>query len=371
MDKISSMDDYVEAVDEDDNATRACAEILDRFAVKSQSTSAAMELEPAAKAIAGVISAYDIEDKTRVLNHVTSKASTDTAQKAGYSGDNIESEIKRQVSDKCFDGCTSTKSDNSLRLPYDSYALDRYLEKDLATVKKLINTDHHSDPEFSWVFEDGVTVETSNKTPLGKYEFYSQLQAATEKQLISELVSNEVGSFDSDPEQYRKKSLGPESRPWCQKKWDECIQSLINERSEVVERTGPRTMMIEWLADEISRSRVTTNIGDAVTAGRMAARIDQSGKQEIDEILVPARDIERELDERGVEFVGLQQEIIARNMDSDRLQGEAVSEVIENEDRQLRYWVFDATHELIPEPEATPDSLEMSHEGREWGDADA
>lgn len=369
MSDFSSMDDYLEAVNEDEDATAACVEILDRFSRKSQSTSAAMELEPAAAAIASIISAYDVDDETRVLQRITSKASTDTAQQAGYSGDDIESEIKRQFNDKVLND--SGSGGTGITLPYDQYALDRYLEKDLVKVEKLVNTDSHAEPSFSWEFDDGVVVETEKRTPIERYNFFVELQAATDKQLMNELVSEKIGSFDDNPEAYREHSLGPECRPWHSSKWHECIQSLIAERVNVIERTGPRTMVLEWLSDEISRSRATTDINDAVAAGRMGARIDQTGDDSLDEILVPARDIEKELDDRGVELVGLQQEIVARGMDSDRLRGETVSDVVEGGDRQLRYWVFDATHELIPEPEETPESLEMAAGGHEWGGADA
>lgn len=370
MSDISSKQDYLDAVDDVDNPKESCSKILDRFVSKSHDTSSAMEVEPASEAIAAILKNEDATERARLLRAICSKASSDVAQQTGYAGDKIETEIKRAVTD------TIDFSDNSnaLKLPYNQYPLDRYLEENLVKVKKLVNTDANEDPEFSWKFNDGVIVETSNRTPIEQYNFYVELQSATDKQLLNELVSEQVGGDDDvspDSDFYRQQSLGTPARPWHGSKWHECMQSLIDERCEVVETTGPRTMVLEWLVDEISRSRVTTSIDDAVVAGRMAARIDQSGDDSIDEILVPARDIERELDERGVDVVGLQQEIVARGMDSSRLKGETVSEVVDGEDRQLRYWVLDASHELIPEPEATPDSLEMSHEGREWGDIDA
>jgi len=220
-------------------------------------------------------------------------------------------------------------------------------------VKKWQSTDHHADPRFEWEFDDGAVVETGSGTAFGWYEFWVKLADATDEyQLLPEFASEEIGNPEEDP-RYAELSLGPESRPWSESKYIQCITDLKRERVKHVETVGPRTEVWEAVRNHIARSRAVTDLKQAID--HKAAHVTYEDG-DLTEVWVPTTVINTEAEEHGIETDGLHSEVVARGADSDELGGERIAEAKRAGTTTLRFWRLDATHGEVPEPDGSSTS---------------
>ena len=356
-------DRYLETATSDSPAI-AASEVMDRLTQRLKSSSKISETMKETKAAGEAIAEIaDSADNPLAVVNSAKNTTGDVAQRSQTSKETIVDAIDTATAD-----LRAKTAEAGLSLD-NGYGLDEYLEKNLVVVKRLDLTDHHCEPTYSWQFDDGVTVETEHRTHYEWYNFWTKLGSSTKKKLLPEFASAEIGDPDENPRKYAELSLGPDSRPWHQDNWIECISDLVDDRVEYVETVGPRTMVWEWLCDKIGRARACKDLADAVGAMRMHARLDENG--EVAEIFVPAALIERECEERSVTLSGMQQEICARGADSDELPGDQIATMAEGEKRTLRYWRLDATHQDIPKPQELPEELNTGAEAlenMEWDD---
>lgn len=358
-----SADEYLTAASDDAPAI-AAAEVMDRLAERLNavdSTAGQMkEKKAAGEAVAQL--AEGANDTLAVVEAAENAAKT-VAQKARTPEDQIKSVLSKHTKD-----ARRKAAEDGLSLDYGC-GLDEYLEHDLETVRRIESTDHHTDTTLSWQFSDGATVELNEGTHLEKYNFYKQLAMATEKKLQPEIVSEEIG--DPDEDGYDRLSLGPKSRPWADENWIRCITDLLDERRTAVKSAGPRTTVWEAITDEIHLSRAASRIGVAVDQLMPFAKAAEGGG--LDEVWLPAKMVLKMCDDHGIEPQGLQEELAARGVDSDELGGERISERVAVEEKSVRFWRLDATHDEVPEPADIVDEIETGTErlnSIEWGDLD-
>ena len=355
--------EYTAATDE--TGALAAAEIMDRLAERLSAAdgSAALlkERRAAAEAIAEIAGESDRPEA--VINQATSDTG-DVAQRSNTKKDQITDAIRSATEDIRLE---RSKADIGLD---EGYALDKYLETNLVRVKKYESTDHHADPRYLWEFDDDTAVETSSGLPYEWYEFWKKLTAATDKQLLPEFASEEIGDPEEDP-QYAVLSLGPETRPWAKDNYIQCISDLEGDRVKHVETVGPRTEVWEAVRNHIGRSRAVTELSDAIE--NKAVHVTHTDDGDLAEVWVPTAIINSEADDHGVEPHALHSEVIARGADSDELGGEKIAEAKRTGTTTTRFWRLDATHDEVPAPAEIVDELTMSTdsiEGTEWGDLD-
>jgi len=356
-------DEYLSSTSNGVAASIAAAEVMDRLAerLKAADGSAGRmkETKAAAEAVAELAAGAD--DALAVIDSAKNTAG-DVAMKA---------QTKKSIILDALEGATvdvrTQAAEAGLSLDH-GYALDRFLEEDLQTVRRIESTDHHSETTLSWQFLDGTAVEVDDGTHLEKYNFYKKLAMGTRKKLQPELVSEEVG--DPDEDGYERLSIGPESRPWHEDNWISCITDLLDERQTFVESVGARTMTWEAVANEIRLSRAVSDLPTAVDQ-LMPHAVEESG--ELVEVWLPGKMVTKECEEYGVEAKALQEELAARGVDSDELGGDRVSERVTIEGNGVRFWRLDATHEEVPEPAEIVDEVETGADrlnSMEWGGLD-
>jgi hypothetical protein len=354
---------YLDATDE--TGAVAAADLMDRLTerLKAADGSAAKlkERRAAADAIAEI--ATDADNPAAVVNEAINNAGV-AAQHSNTKKDQITDAIRSATEDVRLE---QSKADIGLEY---GYGLDEYLERNLERVKKWQSTDHHAEPRFAWHFDDGTIVETASGTAYGWYEFWVKLADATDEyQLLPEFASEEIGDPDEDP-QYAKLSLGPESRPWSQSHYIQCITDLKEERAEQVETVGPRTEVWESVRNHIAHSRAVTDLTQAVEHKAIHVTYDDDG---LAEVWVPTPAINDHAEEHAVEPQGLHSEVVARGADSDDLAGDRIAEPKRSGTTTLRYWRLDATHPEVPEPDEVVDELTVSTDSLdtvEWGETD-
>lgn len=345
-----------------DNPSIAAVELMDRLVERLKAADSISEglkeKRAAAEALAEIA---DEADNPLPIITAAKNCTGDVAQKAG---------TKKATLDEAIDEATSDlrqeAADTGLTLEH-GYAFDRYLEENLEVVKKQVSTDHNDDPIYQWVFDDGTSVETNDGTHYEHYNFWRKVARATDKKLQPDMVSEEAGNPEHEA-QYARLSLGPESRPWAIQDWIRCITDLVEERSERVKTDGPRTVVWQALANEIGRSRAVRDRDHGVDHTMMT--VEESEEGDLLEVWVPSKVIMRECEEHGIEPRALQQELAARGVDSDELDGERIAETVESDGRSLRFWRLDATHAEVPRPREIVDEVTMSTdslEGMEWG----
>lgn len=356
--------DYLNATDE--RGAVAAAELMDRLTerLKAADGSAAKlkERRAAAEAIAEI--ATDADNAAAVVNEAMNNAGM-VAQRSNTKKDQITDAIRSATKEVRLE-----QSKTKIGLER-GYGLDEYLERNLVQVKKWQSTDHHADPRFEWEFDDGAVVETASGTAYSWYEFWVKLADATDEyQLLPEFASEEIGDPDEDPE-YDKLSLGPESRPWSESGYIQCITDLKKERVKIVETVGPRTEVWEAIRNHIAQYRAVTDLTQAIEHKAIHVTYDDNG--DLSEVWVPSRIINKEAEEHGVETHGLHSEVVARGADSNDLGGERIAEAKRAGSTTLRFWRLDATHPDVPEPKEIVDELTTSTDSLdsiEWGDTD-
>ena len=355
-------DEYLSATSDGVAASIAAAEVMDRLAerLKAADGSAGRMKETRAAAEAVAELAAGADDALAVIDSAKNTAG-DVAMKA---------QTKKSIILDALESATvdvrTQAAEAGLSLDH-GYALDRFLEEDLQTVRRIESTDHHSETTLSWQFSDGTTVEVDEGTHLEKYNFYKKLAMGTRKKLQPELVSEEVGEPDEDG--YERLSLGPESRPWHEDNWISCITDLLDERQTFVESVGARTMTWEAVANEIRLSRAVSDLPTAVDQ-LMPHAVEEDG--ELVEVWLPGKTVTKECEEYGVEPKALQEELAARGVDSDDLGGDRVSERVTIEGNGVRFWRLDATHDEVPETAEIVDEVETGADrldSMEWGGA--
>jgi len=356
-------DEYLSATSDGVAASIAAAEVMDRLAerLKAAEGSAGRmkETKAAAEAVAELAAGAD--DALAVIDSAKNTAG-DVAMKA---------QTKKSIILDALESATvdvrTQAAEAGLSLDH-GYALDRFLEEDLQTVRRIESTDHHSETTLSWQFSDGTAVEVDEGTHLEKYNFYKKLAMGTRKKLQPELVSEEVG--DPDEDGYERLSLGPETRPWHEDNWISCITDLLDERQTFVESVGARTMTWEAVENEIRLSRAVSDLPTAVDQ-LMPHAVEDDG--ELLEVWLPGKTVTKECEEYGIEPKALQEELAARGVDSDDLGGDRVSERVTIEGNGVRFWRLDATHDEVPEPAEIVDEVETGADrlnSMEWGGLD-
>lgn len=355
--------DYVDATDE--TGAPAAAEIMDRLAerLKAADGSAAglKERHAAAEAIAEIA---ENSDRPETAVNQAINTAPDIARRTSTKKELITDPIRSATEETRLE---RSKADIGLD---EGYALDKYLETNLVQVKKYESTDNHADPRYLWEFDDGTAVETHSGLPYEWYEFWKKLTAATDKQLLPEFASEEIGDPDDDP-QYAVLSLGPESRPWAKDNYIQCISDLEGDRVTHVETVGPRTEVWEAVRNHIGRSRAVTDLTDAIE--NKAVHVTHTDDGDLAEVWVPTAIINTEADDHGVEPHALHSEVIARGADSDELGGEKIAEAKRAGTTTTRFWRLAADHDEVPAPDEVVDELTMntdSIEENEWGDLD-
>lgn len=359
-----TVDEYLEATT-DASASIAAVEVMDRLgerihAVETMSDKM-KEKRAAGEAIAEL--AGKSSDPLAVIEAAKNTAGT-VAQHTQTPKGQIEDLIKDHTKE-----VRQKAAETGLSLDH-GYSLDRYLEKDLEEVRRIESTDHHQDTTFSWQFSDGSTVELTESTHLEKYNFYKKLSMGAREKLQPDLVSEKVG--DPKDTNYPSLSIGPESRPWAEDNWIECITDLLEERQVFVEAAGARTMTWEAIAKEIRLSRAVSDLQVAVDQSMIYADLDNDGN--LSEIWLPGKIITKNCEEYGIKVKALQEELTARKIGSDEMEGEQISEPVKVEGAILRFWRLDATHDEVPEPAEIVDELETGADrinAMEWGDTDA
>lgn len=359
-------DGYLEAASDGGAATLAAAEVMDRLAerLKSVDTGSGRmeEMQAAGEAVAEL--AADADDPLAVVESAENEASH-VAEKARTPKDPILAALRKATADVREDA-----AEQGLELEH-GYALDRYLEDDLEIVKRIESTDHNTETTLRWEFGDGVAVETNEGTHLEHYNFYKKLQAGTRKKLQPDLVSEQIGEYDENPDQYARLSVGPTSRPWAIQNWVQCITDLVDERQRFEESVGLRTMAWERLSNEIHLSRAVSRLPVAVDQSMMHAKRAEGGG--LAELWVPAKRVSDICEEHGITANALQQELAAREINADRLPGGQISESQEIDGRLVRFWCLDATNEEVPEPDEVIDEIESNGDrldSLEWGGLD-
>ena len=242
-------DEYLSTTSDGVAASIAAAEVMDRLAerLKAAEGSAGRMKETKAAADAVAELAADADDALAVIDSAKNTAG-DVAMKA---------QTKKSIILDALEAATvdvrTQAAEAGLSLDH-GYALDRFLEENLETVRRIESTDHHSETTLSWQFSDGTTVEMDDGTHLEKYNFYKKLAMRSRKKLQPDLVSEEVGNPDEDG--YERLSLGPESRPWHEDNWIRCITDLLDERLPLVEQvgdTGNPVVFVPWPASRTER----------------------------------------------------------------------------------------------------------------------
>lgn len=354
--------DYLSAVDTD-SPSIAAVEIMDRLTERLKATDTIKErlVETQAAGVAVADVAGDADNPLPVIQSAKN-CTGEVAQKAGMSKGPLQDAIDEATSE-----VRQEAADTGLSLEH-GYAFDRYMEENLEEVKKQCSTDHNDDPVYQWVFDDGTSVETSDGTHYEHYNFWRKVARSTDKKLQPDFVSEEIGDPDENEEQYAELSIGPTSRPWAVTNWVQCITDLVEDRVKRVTTDGPRTVVWRALANEIGRSRAVRDKQEGVSHTMMT--VEESADGELLEVWVPSKVIMRECEEHGIEPRALQQELAARGVDSDELDGERIAETVQAEGRSIRFWRFDASHPEVPEPSEIVDEVTLSTdslEGMEWG----
>ncbi len=355
--------EYINATDE--SGAVAAADLMDRLTerLKAADGSAAKlkERRAAAEAIAEI--AADANRPAAVVNEAINNAGM-VAQRSNTKKDQITDAIRSAT-----ESVRLEQSKTQIGLER-GYGLDEYLERNLVQVKKWQSTDHHAEPRFEWEFDDGAVVETASGTAFSWYEFWVKLADATDEyQLLPEFASEEIGNPEEDP-RYAELSLGPESRPWSETEYIQCITDLKHERVKHVETVGPRTEVWEAVRNHIARYRAVTDVKEAVEHKAVHVTYEDGN---LAEVWVPTTVINTKAEEHGIETDGLHSEVVARGADSDELRGEQVADVKHSGSTTLRFWRLDATHEEVPEPDEIVDELTTSTDSLdsiEWGDTD-
>lgn len=362
---MTSVDEYLSAVDDDRAPKKAAVIVMDRLAERLKPIDSGLdtleEQDAAAETIAEL--AGEADEPLKVVEAAKNEAGR-VAQQARTPKDGIIDKLNEKTEE-----IRQTATETGISLD-TGYALDQYLENDLERVVRMRSTDHHDETIFSWEFSDGAVVELNEATHVHSYQFYTKLVGATHKQLLSEMASEQLGDPEEDEDAYARLSLGPEDRPWHPNNWEKCIQSLLAERSETITVTGPRTEVWETISNEIARSRAVRDTDSAVENQMMTVL---ESDDELVEVWVPSPTIMRKTEDYAVTPKGLQKELAARGVDSPELNGERISELVEGPDTVMRFWRLDATHDEVPSPSEIVDEVEVtadSLEGVEWGDDD-
>jgi hypothetical protein len=357
----TAVEAYLEAADGD--GSRAAAGIMDRLAERLKNKNIGETLTECEAAAAAIVEiAEGAEKPTSVINQAVSTAG-DVARRS-----NTKKELIADPLREASEELRLEEARGNISLD-DGYGFDKYLEKNLIRVEKQRSTDHNNDTVLRWVFDDADPTETDNGLPFENYGFWKELNQETDKKLLPEFASEEIGDPDEDP-QYAKLSIGPESRPWAEDNYISCLNDLIDDRVEHVERTGPRTEVWEAVCRHIGRSRAVTDLEVAVSNRAVHAYCEDG---DLAEIWVPTATINSKCSEHDVEPRALQNEAVARGADSDDVAGGGISAVQNIGGNTERYWRLDASHAAVPEPDEIVDELTAptdSIEGMDWGDAD-
>jgi len=304
------------------------------------------EMMAAGDAIAQL--AEQADDPTKVVG-VARDSAGEVAQVSRIGKERIIGTITDQVGDleeKAIEDAGGYHVDHGV-------GLDRFLEERLEEVVVQRSTDAVDDPVLRWRFDEGERVETKDGVHFDHYHFFKKLSAATDRRLVTELASEKADDHSDSAEEYARKSLGPNDRPWSRKNdlWTRSISGLVEERSRTETVLGPRTEAWENIRARIGAATGYRSLEDAVAQGLIHVDEDH------DEIWIPTSMVADAVESVETSRRALQSELAERGIDSDELSGSGISEAVKRGGSVGRFWRLDATHEDVPEPDNIQDKV--------------
>ncbi len=346
------VEDYLDAVTSD-HETIAASEIMDTLGErlkavrqdhKASSGDKMREMMAAGNAISQ--QAKKADNPPKVLS-ATRDAAGDVAQMASIKKNrviDIVTDAVGNLEEKAIQEAGGYCVDHGM-------GLDRFLEDHLEEVVIQRSTDAVDDPVLNWAFDEGERVETRDGVHFDHYHFFKQLDAATNRRLVTELASEKAEDHSDSKEEYAQKSLGPKDRPWSRNNdlWTRSISGIVEERSRTETSLGPRTEAWESIQGRIDSGRGVRNLDDAVTQGMIHVAED------FDEIWVPTSMVADAVESVETSRRALQSELTERGIDTDKISGGGISEAVTAGGSTSRFWRLDATHEDVPEPETILD----------------
>lgn len=341
--------EYLDAATADSEVIGA-SEVMDTLADRLKEADGAgdkmREMHAAGNAISQL--AEQADDPTKVVS-AARDASGDVAQVASIGKDRIISNVTDQIADQeeqAIEDAGGYRVDHGL-------GLDRFLEEHLEEVVVQRSTDAVDDPVLRWRFDEGERVETKDGVHFDHYHFFKKLSAATDRRLVTELASEKADDHSDSAEEYARKSLGPNDRPWSRKNdlWTRSISGLVEERSRTETVLGPRTEAWENIRARIGAATGYRSLEDAVAQGLIYVDEDH------DEIWIPTSMVADAVESVETSRRALQSELAERGIDSDELSGSGISKAVKRGGSVGRFWRLDATHEDVPEPENIQDEV--------------
>ena len=340
---------YLDAVT-DENEVIAASEVMDTLANRLKEASGAgdkmREMHAAGNAVSEL--AEQADAPTKVVT-AARDASGDVAQVASIGKDRIISNVTDQIADQEEQAIEDA---GGYQVDY-GVGLDRFLEDHLEEVVVQRSTDAVDDPVLRWRFDQGERVETEDGVHFDHYHFFKKLSAATNRRLVTELASEKAEDHSDSAEEYARKSLGPNDRPWSRKNdlWTRSISGLVEQRSRAETVLGPRTEAWENIRARIGAATAYRSLDDAVAQGLIYV------DEEHDEIWIPTGMVADAVESVETSRRALQSELAERGIDSDELSGSGISEAVKRGGSVGRFWRLDATHEDVPEPENVQDEV--------------
>jgi len=349
MPEASSVETYLETTTADDEVI-AATEIMDTLGEQLRNSNSTTEKLHELAAAGNAISqkAADADDPTDVTDAVWD-VSGEIAQIAGIGKDRIAETITDTI--KTIEDESGKDSDTWGQ--ESGVAYDRFLEDHLTEVVIQRSTDAADDPVFRWRFDQGERVETTHGTRLDYHGFFKKISSATDRRLVTRLESEDDHKHGGTDRGQDTDSIGPDDRPWGRNKdaWTQCISGLVAERSRTKTVLGPRTEAWENIQARIGAATAYRSLEDAVAQGLIYVDADK------EELWIPTSVVATAVENVETSRRALQSELAERDLDSDRLSGNGISEAIRRGGNVGRFWRLDATANDVPSPEAVEETV--------------
>jgi hypothetical protein len=251
-------------------------------------------------------------------------------------------------------------SEDTLRLE-NGIALDTFVESRLKRVEHRTSTDHVADVELAFIFDGPsgeVTMLVNETEHLYRGAFRAAVAGAVTAPVRDEIVSERIQDdieadlpgevLDDDSmaaDAYAEQSHGPATRPWHDQTWDKCMTDLVDEHRVTPKKPhGPRTDAWEYLRDTIEHGQVTSNLADALD--HSVPYYDEA----TDEVWVPVTVADQAVENYSCSRRELYYELVARDVGTDALGGDKLSEPQTAGGISERVYRLDAAHDEVPEP---------------------
>lgn len=304
----------------------------------------------------------DADDKYRFVQYIEDKLSV-FAKAAQTPADEMRPQLVTPVLKELKESTDVSDvdvSEDALRLE-NGIALDTFVEKRLKRVEHRTSTDHVADVELAFIFDgDGgeVTMLVNETEHLYRGAFRASLAGAVTAPVRDEIVSERIQDdieavfpgecLDDDSmaaDAYAKKSHGPATRPWHDQTWDKCMTDLVDEHRVTPKKpAGPRTDAWEYIRDTIKHGQVTSNLADALD--HSVPYYDEG----TNEVWVPVTVADQAVENYSCSRQELYYELVARDVGTDNLGGDKLSDPQTAGGISERVYRLDAAHDEVPEP---------------------